>query len=339
MQKKRLLWPDIIRVTAIYLVVQAHTETSSSIPFIQQILVIINTLSSMAVPVFVMLSGSLLIGKTDKLVTFYKKRIIKVLIPLSLWTFINMAYQLTLWPFTQKTHFEIFVGYNKPLLFQWLHFYKITFLSTLWFLPLILSLYLLIPLINIFKKKTGNIGVYVAVILWFFLFSVIPFLVNGSVHQDNIANFQSFMQFSGYLLVGYLLTKVRFSRLTGLTALILLSIGIIPNLFTLNLNSVYLNNLWSNYLSPGRVIASAAFFYLLYNLSKKYEVKIKDSSFTRALASISGASLGIYAIHFIVRDQIQSIHLGFLISPVVFIISVVVILFIKKLPILKILSP
>src|SRR6185369_6512634 len=45
-----------------------------------------------SVPIFVMLSGALLLGKTESYLSFFKKRSAKVLIPWIIWTIIYMLF-------------------------------------------------------------------------------------------------------------------------------------------------------------------------------------------------------------------------------------------------------
>jgi len=75
----RLLGPDVIRIIAIYLVIHLHTfaivnDSGMLSAFIQK-------LDVLSVPLFVMLSGALLLDKQENYDKFFWKRCMKVLFP------------------------------------------------------------------------------------------------------------------------------------------------------------------------------------------------------------------------------------------------------------------
>lgn len=82
---KRFFWADLIRTIAIILVVMVHSITLpdkwTTIPLDWWLSSIFyNTLGHMAVPMFVMLSGALLLGKEESYRQFFSKRVIKIMI-------------------------------------------------------------------------------------------------------------------------------------------------------------------------------------------------------------------------------------------------------------------
>ncbi|HYT45383.1 MAG TPA: acyltransferase family protein, partial [Methylomirabilota bacterium] len=141
---QRMLWPDVIRIIAIYLVVQIHTSYTP--PSWQWLVTILFKFGVMGVPLFVILSGALLLGKQEDYKTFFRKRCMRVLLPWIVWTFLYMIY------FFKVNHHQtianFFTAHTSPFS-QWLHFFLVTFLTELWFLPMIFSLYLITPLLRI----------------------------------------------------------------------------------------------------------------------------------------------------------------------------------------------
>ena len=87
--KKRILYLDIIKVLALFFVIFNHTDDIliSSYMYIRIIHNSLFYLSKAAVPLFLMVSGALLMDKNDS-ITKLIKRIIRVLIPLIIITFI-----------------------------------------------------------------------------------------------------------------------------------------------------------------------------------------------------------------------------------------------------------
>ena len=132
--RQRLLWPDVVRIIAIYFVIQVHTPyTQIHNNFIQ---IILNKLDVMGVPLFVLLSGALLLGKTESYRIFLRKRCLKVLIPWIIWTFLYMIYYFN---FHHSSVISDFFSDNRSMFSQWFHFFFRTFMSSLYFLPMIFS--------------------------------------------------------------------------------------------------------------------------------------------------------------------------------------------------------
>ena len=86
-QKKIIYWVDLIRVLAIYLVVVIHvsgqmTNVWGKIPEAQWIISdIYGGLARVGVPLFFMLSGYLLLPRSESLRSFYGKRMLKIVVP------------------------------------------------------------------------------------------------------------------------------------------------------------------------------------------------------------------------------------------------------------------
>ena len=87
-QKEFLFWPDVIRVVATFLVVLVHvsgqlTNLWEKVPSGQWMIAnIYGGLARICVPLFFMISGYLLLPRSESLKDFYSKRMTKVLIPL-----------------------------------------------------------------------------------------------------------------------------------------------------------------------------------------------------------------------------------------------------------------
>ena len=138
----RLLWADVVRILAIYLVVATHSSGA-------------NNFTKIGVPLFVLLSGSLLLPKQETYKTFFKKRVLKVLVPWIIWTFLYMAFNF------------YFHDYRPASVSDWKYFFELTFLTQLWFLPLIFGLYLITPAIKIFNNSAKKIDRIYILIFWF----------------------------------------------------------------------------------------------------------------------------------------------------------------------------
>ena len=78
---KRLIWADIVRILAVYFIVVLHVVSvpnPSQTNFIYSMGI---TIADTCVPLLVMLSGALLIGKQESYQLFLRKRVSRVVVP------------------------------------------------------------------------------------------------------------------------------------------------------------------------------------------------------------------------------------------------------------------
>jgi len=93
-----LPWVDLIRVVAIYLVVVVHvsgqlTNIWGEIPNSQWLIAdIYGGIARISVPLFFMISGYLLLPRSETLKDFYMRRMTKVLIPFVAWSLIYLGW-------------------------------------------------------------------------------------------------------------------------------------------------------------------------------------------------------------------------------------------------------
>ena len=84
-------WIDYLRVIAIVAVITIHSTTFFYSKFIEigqlnwWLANLLNSASRFAVPLFVMISGALLLGRNLTIVEFYKKRAIRLLPAIIVW--------------------------------------------------------------------------------------------------------------------------------------------------------------------------------------------------------------------------------------------------------------
>lgn len=280
--KKRLFWADLVRVVAIYLVVLIHNlqfpqkiDQSSLITFIAQ------AISRTSIPLFIMLSGSLLIGKKESYVIFFKKRILKVVIPWLVWTVFFMTWEI------------IFDHKNINSIKDLKYFFELTFMTSLWFLPLIACIYLLTPLFRKFVEASSKKDRIYLVLIMFIFSSILPFFHNGPTFPlDSGGIFTKAFQYSSYFLAGYIAVKDKFLLRNKKIAYILFALGLALTIFeTMTIKPV--EQVYS-YLSPNIVILTISLFYIIFTLFEERKISKK---LRFLFEKISIASLGIYILH------------------------------------------
>ena len=78
---KRFVWADLLRIFAIYLIIIIHLQLPLYSDTRYPEGLIITPLIYVCVPLFFMLSGALLLGKSESYKYFFKKRLTKVIFP------------------------------------------------------------------------------------------------------------------------------------------------------------------------------------------------------------------------------------------------------------------
>lgn len=328
---KRIIWLDLARTLAIYFVVLVHsagTAVSNSLSFS----LLLAPIAATSVPLFVMLSGALLLNKKEGYLFFYKKRLLRLMLPWIIWTIVYVA--IKLWQ-------------NPVLSFPKILSLFLSTFSSFWFLPMIACLYLITPALRIFLNQAKIKDVLLIIGLWFLAICVLPYYKNSMAfpfYVDDGLVRQTFT-YLGYFLLGAVLVKVKLPRLY------VLFFGLILGIVWSEINYYWAivfhqaNAVFSfNFIFPGVVFASASLFAILRAFDKK--LNTLGTRTQSLIISLGTASFGIYFLHGLVASWIfETFHRAYLIeagflnelinSLVLFTISYLIIWGLMKLPYLK----
>lgn len=193
--KSRSFEADIIRSFAILFVVINHNFVFTHVSSVSNIIhILIFSIIKTSVPLFVMLSGALLLKRKEKNSIFFKKRLKKVVIPWVLWTFIFIIIN-----YVTNTNTFSSPGEFLAVLYQ-------TFFSQFWFIPMIVGLYFLTPIWKIVVQKgEKNILLYF-ISLWFIFTSFFPSIhPNVTFPIEPQGLFMQILSYSGYYILGYII--------------------------------------------------------------------------------------------------------------------------------------
>lgn len=343
MQSKQYhIGADVIRVIGTLAVVATHVVTD--LVMNTQIIGspswwygnILDTILRPAVPLFIMLSGYLLLSpKDESVLDFFKKRFIKIAVPFSIWCGIYYAWDWYWW--------------DKNITLEYiLHsFINAKVYTHLYFIPLILGLYAITPLLRIFIKRSSKKTQIYVMCLFLLLGLVLNFINKWLPFLHTSFNaFTLFFPHIGYYLLGYYLKKNTFSiSQQKIFAWILLMLTFITSLLSFWVIKMYWPHARWHYfydnLSPNIMIISTLIFILLKDVDTYFTFSEKQISFIKHFSYLS---FGIYFIHlivinvlnrFIINQNKQAwfpITLKIILSSI---ISYILILIIKKIPILK----
>ncbi|MES2277582.1 MAG: acyltransferase family protein [Bacteroidota bacterium] len=256
-------WVNNLRLIALLAVIMLHCSSPlladyGKLPYIQWLAAdFYNALTRFAVPVFVMITGVLLLGKEEDVYVFLKKRLSKVVVPFLFWSLIYVAYAYHIdeIPYT---------GNAWTTVKQVLHQLKYGSSYHLWYVYMLIGLYLIIPVLGKFIRNASEKETIYFLLVWLvvMLFSQ-PYLMRYNPQVD----VRYFGGYIGYLVLGYYLANKAFnsSRMIVIMALLfVLSVGLI----TLGTSLLYhhyngISTLMYEPLSWPIVILSASIFLLM----------------------------------------------------------------------------
>lgn len=334
----RYLWADVIRSLAIYLVVLNHNfhfqTTTTTYTFIS---VVFFTIIRTAIPLFVMLSGALLLGKKESLTSFFKKRIVRVGIPWIVWTLLFML-------FNQYMHTQTINSFKefKAVFIQ-------TFFTQLWFLPMIAGIYLLTPLWRSVVQNTTRQTLLYIILVWFFFVSLIPFLVESITFPFNTFGFfPQAISYSMYFILGYYLTTMK-RHIPLLYTSIIFCIGVLWTYFYFQIGNTIDKTF--HFLAPNIIFCSISLYLILIYIFRKKNVLAQP--YIKVIQKMSVASLSIYIIHqplmqlvapFLRPLTLQLNHLNILLTIIIvgtghFLITFALVYFLQKIPKTKLIFP
>lgn len=296
---------DAVRVLGTLAVVLGHC---ADMPMNQQppdslewwVCNIVNSLCRWAVPVYVMLSGALLLdpARTEPARVFYRKRLARLGAPLLFWSAFFTLFEI--YYLGEAWHASWGKSLKNLLLGQpYAHLH---------FIFRIAVLYAFTPMLRIFTRHASRSMVSATVILLFVIWSA-DSLINGYT-GTSLSAFARFAPFSAYYLAGYLLRESYATRsqirwhivaffacaaaLAGVTGWLCQSLGFAwyPSVSLI----LY------DFLSPIRIPMALCAWIILITLF--HDRKPEHSRLARIFAALAPTTLGLYLIHPAFREML-----------------------------------
>ena len=287
------------------------------------------------VPVFVMITGSLLLSKptTENLPSYYLRRLDRILIPLIVWTVVYLlvnAYSVGTLDLEQvKTN--ILTG---------------TVYFHLWYLYMLLGLYLVVPLVQrlVWRRSQRQLGRLTAFSL---VLSIVYTYTLPLIANTQLIFLTMFPPYIAYLMAGYYIGSAPKSVIQSKTAAILaiasgFAIMIFTGLLAENLGSRAWGIMYTNH-NPLVILMSLCLFSLAKDLL--WASNPDESTASRFVMRIAPLTFGIYVIHplfiFIAwqipgLDTLQTVGIGIpIITTMVFVFSAILTLVLQRIPLLR----
>ena len=299
---------DIARVLGTVAVVVGHVcdmvqysvkTISTNAPFVFNTCNFFNSASRWAVPVYIMLSGSLLLdpARAEAPEKFYSKRLARLGIPIIFWTTFFMLFtQYYLKPHGMNVEMNLWreLALGKP--YAHLHF-----------IFRIAGLYAFTPMFRVFLQHAPKSMVTLAVVLCLG-FSCANSVSDGFMGTEESA-FIRFVPFIGFYLAGYLLRDKKLSKRTligcwflAISCVFLLTGGTTLLVEYFGEKPLYPSPgyLLYDFVSPVRIALGISVWLIFVNT---FDEKWMESGLSKFVSKwIAPATLGIYLVHPLFRE-------------------------------------
>ena len=322
---QHIVWLDVVRFVAMFTVVCCHCTdpfnfylgTAPNIGEIKLWGAIYGALLRPCVPLFVMITGALLLPVRGEISVFYKKRIPRVLWPFLIW---SVIYNLFPWitgvlGIKPEVILDFFPYSGEEVMRQSLpvsldYIAQIPFNFSIvdvhmWYIYLLIGLYLYLPVFSAWVEKASDkaklwfLGAWAVTLLLPYYNQFVAQYLWGTCSWNAFGMLYYFAGFNGYLLLGHYLRNHDWSWSKILSVCIPMFLaGYMVTFFGFRHMTALpqctdeMLELFFTYNSLNVIMMTIPFFLI----AKK--VKVRSELIQRMLANLTVCGFGIYMIHY-----------------------------------------
>lgn len=326
-KQPRIVWLDVLRLCAIFMVICIHcsdpfnvSPEARSNPEFNMWGGIYGSFLRPCVPLFVMITGILLLPVKMSFEDFYKKRLLRIAVPFLLW---SVLYNLFPWltgvlGLPQSTMSDVFAyapidasqSFSDAIKnIALIPFQFNVYTVPMWYLYMLIGLYLYMPFFSFGVEQATVRQKKIFLMFWSFslflsyAYSFFSPNLLGVSAWNTFGTLYYFAGFNGYLLLGnYLVNDVQEWKWckTIILSLPVFAIGYIATYIgfkTMTANpecSEQEMELFFLYCSPNVALMTLAFFLVIR------KVRVKSKRMILMLENITKCGLGIYMIHYFI---------------------------------------
>lgn len=324
-KNQHIVWLDVVRFIAMFTVVCCHCTdpfnfypgTAPNIGEIKLWGAIYGAALRPCVPLFVMITGALLLPVRGEASTFYKKRIPRVFYPFLIW---SVLYNLFPWitgllglspevildffPYAgedvMRQSFAVSLEYILTIPFNF------SILAVhMWYIYLLIGLYLYLPVFSAWVEKASERAKLMFLLAWGvtlllpYYYQFVSVYLWGTCSWNSFGMLYAFAGFNGYLLLGHYLRNLDWSlKKTLAIGIPMFAVGYAVTFFgfrhitALPEYTDEMLELFFTYCSLNVVMMTIPVFML----AKK--AKVNSERMRKALANLTVCGFGIYMIHY-----------------------------------------
>ena len=324
-KNQHIVWLDVVRFIAMFTVVCCHCTdpfnfypgTAPNIGEIKLWGAIYGSVLRPCVPLFVMITGALLLPVRSDASTFYKKRIPRVFYPFLIWSVLynlfpwitgllglNPQIILDFFPYAgeevMQQSFSVSLEYILMIPFSF------SILAVhMWYIYLLIGLYLYLPVFSAWVEKASERAKLMFLLAWGvtlllpYYYQFVSNYLWGTCSWNSFGMLYAFAGFNGYLLLGHYLKNLEWSlKKTLAIGIPMFAVGYavtflgFRHITALPEYTDEMLELFFTYCSLNVVMMTIPVFML----AKK--VKVNSERMKKALANLTVCGFGIYMIHY-----------------------------------------
>ena len=324
-KNQHIVWLDVVRFIAMFTVVCCHCTdpfnfypgTAPNIGEIKLWGAIYGSVLRPCVPLFVMITGALLLPVRGDASTFYKKRIPRVFYPFLIWSVLynlfpwitgllglNPQIILDFFPYAgeevMQQSFSVSLEYILMIPFNF------SILAVhMWYIYMLIGLYLYLPVFSAWVEKASERAKLMFLLAWGvtlllpYYYQFVSNYLWGTCSWNSFGMLYAFAGFNGYLLLGHYLKNLEWSlKKTLAIGIPMFAVGYavtflgFRHITALPEYTDEMLELFFTYCSLNVVMMTIPVFML----AKK--VKVNSERMKKALANLTVCGFGIYMIHY-----------------------------------------
>lgn len=324
-KNQHIVWLDVVRFIAMFTVVCCHCTdpfnfypgTAPNIGEIKLWGAIYGSVLRPCVPLFVMITGALLLPVRGDASTFYKKRIPRVFYPFLIWSVLynlfpwitgllglNPQIILDFFPYAgeevMQQSFSVSLEYILMIPFNF------SILAVhMWYIYLLIGLYLYLPVFSAWVEKASERAKLMFLLAWGvtlllpYYYQFVSNYLWGTCSWNSFGMLYAFAGFNSYLLLGHYLKNLEWSlKKTLAIGIPMFAVGYavtflgFRHITALPEYTDEMLELFFTYCSLNVVMMTIPVFML----AKK--VKVNSERMKKALANLTVCGFGIYMIHY-----------------------------------------
>jgi surface polysaccharide O-acyltransferase-like enzyme len=347
MQEGKIIYIDNLRFIATISVIILHVSTpflfevNGTISFNWLIGNFFDSTVRFCVPIFVMITGALLLPRVYHLRDFLRNRFTRILFPFLFWTII---YFLIGEAFKYKrngsiTFMEILIDlFNSIKNGTSYHF---------WYIYMLIGLYLFIPIVGAWVRNAKKNEIHYFLLIWLITSIINTFLLYRFIPDVNLVNFSGYL---GFLVLGYYLSIYDF-KINYILICCATIVGIITTFFLTfyfsSKMSEFIDSFYNNF-SLNVIFTSISVFILAKKGAKLAFFNESDriyQLFHHFKTKVNNCSYGIYLAHVLVLNILYKINFDkILVNPILnipfisitcLLFSLILVICFKKIPIIR----